>query len=133
GQLARLKGLSTPVGAHLDFLMDELKAFALLAAVSARLWLEHARDPRFLLAGLVGLGIVASAISLTTFMRRPEYAPPPPTSGFAPPPPMPKRPLALGAWAVMRVMKFIVHYPSYLLFVAAANHLELYFFPYIAV
>ena len=30
GQLARLKGTSSPVGAHLDFLMDELKAFTLV-------------------------------------------------------------------------------------------------------
>src|SRR5262249_6194689 len=77
GQLARLRGTSTPVGAHLDFLMDELKAFALLAAVTLRLWLEHDRDPSWLVIGLAGLVIVASAISLTTFMRRPEYAPPP--------------------------------------------------------
>ena len=39
GQLARLKGMSSPVGAHLDFLMDELKAFALVAAsASGRTW-----------------------------------------------------------------------------------------------
>src|SRR5215813_2294201 len=39
GQLARLKSMSTPVGAHLDFLMDELKAYAVLGAVAVRLWL----------------------------------------------------------------------------------------------
>ena len=61
------------MGAHLDFLMDELKAFALVAAVAVRLWLP-ARDPRWLLEGLAGLVVVAAAISLTTFMRRPEYA-----------------------------------------------------------
>src|SRR6185295_15954890 len=38
GQLARLKGTSSPVGAHLDFLMDELKAFLLVGAVGVRLW-----------------------------------------------------------------------------------------------
>src|SRR6516162_6295362 len=38
GQLARLKGTSSPVGAHLDFLMDELKAFLLVGAVAVRLW-----------------------------------------------------------------------------------------------
>src|SRR5258708_9921088 len=42
GQLARLKKMSSPVGAHLDFLMDELKAFVLVAAVGARLWLAAA-------------------------------------------------------------------------------------------
>jgi phosphatidylglycerophosphate synthase len=73
GQLARLKGTSSPVGAHLDFLMDELKAFALVAAIAVRLWLP-ARDPFWLLEGLAGLVAVAGAISLTTFVRRPEYA-----------------------------------------------------------
>ena len=50
GQLARLKGTSSPVGAHLDFLMDELKAFALVAAIAIRLWMPD-RDPRWLLEG----------------------------------------------------------------------------------
>ena len=54
GQLARLKGTSSPVGAHLDFLMDELKAFVLVAAIAIRLWLP-AHDPRWLLEGLGGL------------------------------------------------------------------------------
>src|SRR5262245_17328442 len=69
GQLARLKSMSTPVGAHLDFLMDELKAFAVLGAVTVRLWLVK-DDLRYLLVGIGGLAIVASAISLTTFIRR---------------------------------------------------------------
>ena len=73
GQLARLKGTSSPVGAHLDFLMDELKAFALVAAVAVRLW-QPAHEARWLLEGLGALVAVAGAISLTTFMRRPEYA-----------------------------------------------------------
>ncbi|HEX2660980.1 MAG TPA: CDP-alcohol phosphatidyltransferase family protein, partial [Polyangia bacterium] len=30
GQLARLRSMSSPIGAHLDFLMDELKAFLLV-------------------------------------------------------------------------------------------------------
>src|SRR5688572_13060272 len=41
GQLARWRGTSSPVGAHLDFLMDELKAFLLVAAVGVRLWREN--------------------------------------------------------------------------------------------
>src|SRR5262245_22687184 len=73
GQLARLKGTSSPVGAHLDFLMDELKAFVLIAAIAIRLWLP-AHEQHWLLEGIAGLVIVASAISLTTFVRRPEYA-----------------------------------------------------------
>jgi CDP-alcohol phosphatidyltransferase len=132
GQLARLKAMSTPVGAHLDFLMDELKAFAVLAAVAARLWLQRG-DARYLLAGLCGLVIVASAISLTTFIRRPEYAPPPPTSGMAPPPPWPRHPVKLAARLVLGAAKYVAHYPSYMLWLALADRIDLYFFAYIAV
>src|SRR5690242_11629052 len=37
GQLARVKGMSSSVGSYLDFLMDEIKAVALIAAVAGRL------------------------------------------------------------------------------------------------
>ena len=74
GQLARLKGTSSPVGAHLDFLMDELKAFALVAAVAVRLWLPDARSRAGCSRGWPAWSSSRRAISLTTFMRRPEYA-----------------------------------------------------------
>jgi len=71
GMLARWRGTASPVGHLLDFLMDELKAFCLLAAVAVRLFQEHG-DTRFLLLGLFGLVALASGIALTTFVRRPE-------------------------------------------------------------
>ena len=74
GQLARMKGTSSPVGARLDFLMDEIKAFVLVAAVAIRLWRGTGGD-RWLLEGLLGLVAVATAISLTTFVRRPSTRP----------------------------------------------------------
>jgi hypothetical protein len=40
GQLARIKGLSSPVGAYLDFLVDELKAVLLIACCAGRLALD---------------------------------------------------------------------------------------------
>ena len=51
GQLARLRGTSSPVGAHFDFLMDELKAFLLVCATAGRLWGDTG-DVRFALEGL---------------------------------------------------------------------------------
>ena len=79
GQLARMRGTSSQVGAHLDFLMDEIKAVMLVACVSGRLAWQH-HDQGFetkaifwLVVGLVGVVAVASGISITTFMRRPEY------------------------------------------------------------
>ena len=77
GMLARWRGTASPVGHLLDFLMDELKAFCLLAAVAVRLFLEQ-KDVRFLLLGLFGLVVLASGIALTTFVRRPEVAGPAP-------------------------------------------------------
>ena len=142
GQLARLKQSSSPVGAHLDFLMDELKAFLLVAAVGVRLWRSSA-DARFLLEALLGLVAVASAISLTTFVRRPEYAAATGAraghgagdygDGFdtaaAPP--------ARASWSPLRALeslgRFLVHYPSYILFVALLDRIDLFLHVYIAV
>ncbi len=82
GQLARIKGLSSPVGAYLDFLVDEIKAVLLIACCAGRLAVEG-RAPLlgaplspqvfWLAVGLAGVCIAASGISTTTFMRRPEY------------------------------------------------------------
>jgi len=136
GQLARLRGTSSPVGAHLDFLMDELKAFALVAAIAIRLWLP-ARDPRWLLEGLAGLATVAAAISLTTFVRRPEYAAATGAvvshgtgdygEGFEQKAPARRSPLAL----VEALGRFIVHYPSHIWLVALINRIDIFLHAYI--
>jgi phosphatidylglycerophosphate synthase len=152
GQLARLKGTSSPVGAHLDFLMDELKAFLLIAAVGVRLWLASGQS-HWLVEALLGLVIVASAISLTTFLRRPEYAAATGArvamgagdygAGFAQPEPGegPAGALVPGAagkgtrLSPMRALealgKLIVHYPSYIVFVALANRIDLFLHAYV--
>jgi len=151
GQLARLRGSSTPIGAHLDFLMDELKAFLLVAAVGIRLWRADG-SAWWLFEGLMGLVAVASAISLTTFIRRPEYAaatgvdvghglgdygqgfsadsdtaPRPGTGG--PSPRARRSPKSL----VEAVGRFVIHYPSYILFVALANRVDLFLHVYAAI
>jgi phosphatidylglycerophosphate synthase len=136
GQLARLRGSSSPIGAHLDFLMDELKAFLLVAAAGARLWRVQA-DPRWLTLALVTLVAVASAISLTTFVRRPEYAAATGArvsrgsgdygDGFAAAAPAPARsPVRVAIGLVERLGKFLIHYPSYLVYVAIADRLDLF-------
>ncbi|MBI5481075.1 MAG: CDP-alcohol phosphatidyltransferase family protein [Deltaproteobacteria bacterium] len=136
GQLARLKGRCTPAGAHLDFLMDELKAFLYVAAVTLRLWLISGKV-YYLVVGLLGLAAVAAAISLTTFMRRPEYlAAGPPSPPPAPPDkyavPQPRSPLALGVIAAEFAGQWVIHYPSYFLYLALLNFVEGYFFVYLA-
>ena len=130
GMLARWRGSASPVGHLLDFLMDELKAFCLLAAVAVRLFVEHG-DTRFLLAGLFGLVALASGIALTTFVRRPEVAGPavpPSEAGVA------QRSLVRKIVGLVESgAKFLIHYPSYLLYVALFGRIELYFVPYVAV
>jgi phosphatidylglycerophosphate synthase len=133
GQLARWKGMSSPVGAHLDFLMDEIKAFLLVAAVAIRLW-RAAHAAHWLVEGLLGLVAVATAISLTTFVRRPEYAAATGAAvahgagdygeGFAAAAPAraTRSPLALAE----ALGRFLAHYPSYIVFVAIADRMDLF-------
>jgi len=140
GQLARLRGTSTPIGAHLDFLMDELKAFLLVTAISVRLF-QADRNVLWLLEGLGTLLAVASAISLTTFVRRPEYAAATGAAvkqgsgdygdGFAAAPApgsrlSPKRLIeALGG--------LVAHYPSHLVFFALADRIDIFLHAYLIV
>jgi hypothetical protein len=131
GMLARLRGIQSPSGHLLDFLMDEIKAFTLLGAVAVRLWREQG-DARFLLLGIGGLVCLASGIALTTFQRRPEIVAVLPSAapGTAP---AERSPIKIAIGLVERVAKFLIHYPSYILYAALAGRIELYFYPYIAV
>jgi phosphatidylglycerophosphate synthase len=127
GMLARFRGIASPAGHLLDFLMDELKAFALLAAAAVRLHFEQPGKP-FLFVGLAGLVLLASGIALTSFLRHPAIALPPSNAAVA-------QPSLLGraVRVIESVAKFVIHYPSYLLYVALSGHLELYLYPYVAV
>jgi phosphatidylglycerophosphate synthase len=127
GMLARWRGIQSTPGHLLDFLMDEIKAFVILGAVAIRLFQERA-DARFLLLGIGGLVALASGIALTTFQRRPEIAGPPGAKS-AKPASLIKRAIGL----VERVAKFLIHYPSYILYAAVMGRIEYYFYPYIAV
>jgi phosphatidylglycerophosphate synthase len=129
GMLARWRKTSSAAGHLLDFLMDELKAFQILAAVSYRLFVERA-DVRYLLLGILGLVVLASGIAMTTFLRRPELAQPSAPAGSSPARPTRVR-RAIGI--VERLGKLLIHYPSYILFAALAGRIELYLYPYVVV
>jgi phosphatidylglycerophosphate synthase len=132
GMLARWRGIQSTAGHLLDFLMDEIKAFVLLGAVAVRLFREPGQeqgDPRFLLLGIVGLVALASGIALTTFQRRPEIVVPPAEGAAKARPSLLKRLVGI----VEKGAKFLIHYPSYILYAALAGHIEYYFYPYIAV
>lgn len=133
GQLARTTSQSSPVGALLDFMLDEVKAFLLIGAASVRLWWAHGFDDRFLVVGVIGLFAAATGITLTSFTRRPEYreatgAPPllPATerAGFWP---RSASPVAL----VEAAGKLALHYPTWFLIVCAADRLDLFLYIYV--
>jgi hypothetical protein len=83
------------------------------------------------LLGLFGLVALASGIALTTFVRRPEVAGPAQPSAVTSshPPSLLRRLVGV----VESGAKFLIHYPSYLLYVALIGRIELYFWPYVAV
>jgi len=123
GQLARLKGMTSEVGAHLDFLMDEIKALVLVAAVAIRLWRVY-EEQAWLIAGIAAVILVAVATSLTTFVRRPEYAGKEIKPGqSAKKKPMPASVPGKAIWLVERIASFFVHYPSWFLYVALLDFL----------
>jgi phosphatidylglycerophosphate synthase len=133
GQLARLRKKASPLGHLLDFLMDELKAMLLYGCVAIRLWRE-AGDDRILLVGLGALFCLASGISLTSFMRRPEYGARPPTADGQPAEVGKRRgPIGMVLNALEWAARVVVHYPQYLWLCALANRIDLYFWAYAGV
>jgi phosphatidylglycerophosphate synthase len=133
GQLARVRRLASPLGHLLDFLMDELKAMLLYGCVAVRLC-QDTGDDRLLLVGLAGLFCLASGISLTSFMRRPEYGARPPTDDGQPAELSRRRgPIGALLHAAEWSARVVVHYPQYLWICALANRIDIYFWAYGAV
>jgi phosphatidylglycerophosphate synthase len=138
GQLARIRKTASTIGHHLDFLMDEIKAFFVFGAITVRLWLgaaTPAEGDRFLVVGLCGMACLGSGLCLTTFMRRAEYGAPPPTEDGQPVQLAARRGAARLVSLVERAARVVVHYPSYLLLVALVppGRLDFYFWAYTAV
>jgi phosphatidylglycerophosphate synthase len=133
GQLARLRKTASPLGHLLDFLMDELKAMLLYGCVAIRLWRE-AGDDRILLVGLGAVFCLASGISLTSFMRRPEYGARPPTADGQPAEVGKRRgPIGMVLNVLEWAARVVVHYPQYLWICALADRIDLYFWAYAGV
>ncbi len=121
GQLARLRGTDSDLGLYVDFLTDEIRAYIFFASVALRLFLLSGQSS-FLVIGIIGLVLIATGISLTTFIRRPEYS----SSGAA------KEAAAKGIiGTAYKIGKFLVHYPSYVVYLAIINRIEIYFYVYL--
>jgi phosphatidylglycerophosphate synthase len=137
GMLARLRGVASPSGHLLDFLMDEIKALLMLAALSVGAYLSSGRID-FLFWGMAGLVCLASGVGMTAFQRRPEVAPEravradgAPGKGATDSPPA-RRGLVRGSIALAeRVGRFFVHYPSYVWLAAVLGDVRWYLYPYV--
>jgi hypothetical protein len=146
GMLARHKKLASKEGHLFDFFTDEAKAVSLVLAVGLRLGQTGGSGPSmtselfgpwtresFHIATAVAVGVVASAISLTNFVRRPEI------SG---------RDQSVEAYyetvereagggilpralrAVFGGLRLLNHYPSHIYFFAIFDRFDAFFFLY---
>ena len=145
GMLARFKKLASKTGHLFDFFTDELKAILLVAALGIRSWrtgglgvdthLWAPGDPRFLLAGIAGAVIVASAISLTNFVRRPELSGRETTVEAFYEAADANKPVSLPArlaGLLAAFLKWLNHYPSHIWIWALLGRMDAYFWVYVA-
>ncbi|WP_437514212.1 CDP-alcohol phosphatidyltransferase family protein [Sorangium sp. So ce1099] len=146
GMLARHKQLASKEGHLFDFFTDELKAVLLSGALSVRFFrggglgldgaLWPAGDARFLLAGVVGVAVIASAISLTNFVRRPEISGKETSVSAYYETVAEQRPLSPAARAAALVttfLRFLNHYPSHIWAFALAGRLDVFFWIYVLI
>jgi hypothetical protein len=144
GMLARHKGLASKAGHLFDFFTDELKALLLVGALALRTWrvggiglgeVWPAGDPRFLLAGMAGVLVVASAISLTNFVRNPVLTGKEATIEAHYETVEAKKPASLVARCATLAgtfLRFLNHYPSHIWLWALVGHLDAYLWLYVA-
>lgn len=145
GMLARFKNLASKTGHLFDFFTDEMKAVLLVAALAIRAWrsggmgwdgqIWSSGDARFLLGGIAGTVVVASAISLTNFVRRPELSGRETTvAAFYETVARPAS-LSTKAWVaglLTTFLRWLSHYPSHLWIWALAGRMDAYLWLYAA-
>jgi len=143
GQLARVTKRSSAVGGDLDFMMDEIKAYLLIAAVGFRgatqtasdwHWIPNAWDwpiqtwPLF--CATLALVATSSAISLTRFIRSERYAlatgSPPQGHGQSVGEGRSGGPL----WPIKMAARLITQYPASLPIFVITDTLDLFLYAY---
>jgi phosphatidylserine synthase len=139
GMLARYKKLASKAGHAFDFFTDELKAVLLVGALAVRTWETggwgvdarwwNATDVRFLMAGIAGVIVLASAISLTNFVRNPEVSGREATVEAYYETVEQKR--SVGA-LVTTFLRFLNHYPSHIWIWALVGRMDVYLWIWIA-
>ncbi|HKQ69790.1 MAG TPA: CDP-alcohol phosphatidyltransferase family protein [Polyangiaceae bacterium] len=144
GMLARHRQTASKSGHLFDFFTDELKAVLLAGALAIRLWQTGGFGidgrpwakgaPGFLVLGIVGTVIVASAISLTNFVRRPEISGRESTVEAhyeTVETATPRSFVARAMAAVTTFLRFLNHYPSHVWIFALADRLDLFLWMYL--
>jgi phosphatidylserine synthase len=146
GMLARHKKIASKEGHLFDFFTDELKALLLAALLGVRLWRSGglgidaqqwpAGSPYFLLAGIAGAVVLASAVSLTNFVRRPELSGRATTVEAHYETVVEKKSTSMVgrlAQLVSTFLRFLNHYPSHIWLFAFAGRLDLFFWIYVLI
>lgn len=143
GMLARHKNLASKQGHLFDFFVDEIKATMLAGALSIYLYQSggiglngvnwSAGDGRFLFSGIAAVAIVASGISLTNFVRRPEISGRE-TSVQAFYETLPQAQASgIGSFIALQIftfLRFLNHYPSHIWIFALLGRLDIFFWMY---
>jgi len=148
GMLARFKKIASKEGHLFDFFTDEIKAVLLAGALPIRFWnspdgalgIDGKVWPQgtawFLIAGIAATFILASATSLTNFVRRPEL------SGKATTveahyetveEAKPKSIVGKIGGLVTTFLRFLNHYPSHIWIFALLGRLDVLFWIYASI
>jgi len=144
GMLARHKKLASQQGHLFDFFTDESKAVMLVGGMAVHLWRNGGLGitaqswppghPGFLLGGVAAVAVVASAISLTNFVRRPEISgrETPVEAHYEATGEGPKQTSSARRLAgqVMTFLRFLNHYPSHIWLFAVVGRLDVFFWLY---
>ncbi len=144
GMLARYRKVASKQGHLFDFFTDEIKAVMLVGGMAVRLWRSggvgldggawSAGHAGFLLAGIAGVAVIASATSLTNFVRRPEISgrETPIHAHYETVEAEPSDALAKRlAGLVMTFLRFLNHYPSHIWLFAAFGRFDLFLWMYV--
>lgn len=145
GMLARHKKLASKTGHLFDFFTDESKATMLAGGLALFLYQRGGfsflrlpwagGDPRFLMLGIGAVFVVASGLSLTNFVRRPELSGQETTVEAhyeANPEAKPQSPLRAIASQVLTFLRFVNHYPSHIWIWALVGRLDVFLVIYTA-
>lgn len=140
GQLARVTQQSSKIGGALDFMMDEIKAYALVIALTLRLcWypdstlLIDLTPEQVLIFGLMTLGLISSALTLTHFIRLPEYAEETGTKQIKNGESSGEGKAGGPLWPVKAVARIVSHYPTCIPIFAVFARMDLFLIAYAAV